>query len=136
VKRDERGSGTVELVLIAMPVLAVMMLIVFGGRVARAEGTLAGVAHYGALQAAQARSAGDADSTAQAAVAAELAASGLPCDSTDVVVDTGDFRPGGTVAVQVTCHLRLSDLGPLPMSGTRATVSRSVAVVDAFRGTS
>ncbi len=134
--RQERGSASLELVLMAVPVLAVMMLIVFGGRVARADGTLAGVAHYGALQAAQARSAGDADASAQAAVAAELAASRLPCESTAVVVDTGDFRPGGTVAVHVTCQLRLSDLGPLPMPGSRSTTARSVAVLDVFRATS
>ena len=134
--RSERGSAPLELVLLAIPVLSVMMLIVFVGRVARADGTLDGVAHYAALRSAQARSAGDADAAAQDAAAADLAVSGLPCEATNVEVDTGDFRSGGTVEVTVTCQLRLSDLGPLPIPGSRIVTSRSVAAVDVFRGTS
>ena len=136
VPRSERGSAPLELVLLAIPVLSVMMLIVFVGRVARADGTLDGVAHYAALRSAQARSAGDADAAAQDAAAADLAVSGLPCEATNVEVDTGDFRSGGTVQVTVTCQLRLSDLGPLPIPGNRLVTSRSVAAVDVFRGTS
>jgi Flp pilus assembly protein TadG len=124
-----------ELVLLAIPVLAVMMLIVFVGRVVRANGTLDGVAHYAALRSAEARSAGDADAAAQTAASADLAASGLPCESTDIQVDTAAFRSGGTVAVTVTCQLRLSDLGPLPIPGDRLVTSRSVAAIDVYRGT-
>ena len=134
--RRERGSAPLELVLLAIPVLAVMMLIVFVGRVARADGTLDGVAHYAALRSAQARSAGDADAAGRDAATADLDRSGLPCDATTVEVDTGEFGSGGTVGVTVTCQLRLSDLGPLPIPGTRLVTSRSVAVVDVFRGTS
>lgn len=130
----ERGSAPLELVLLTVPVLAVMMLIVFVGRVVRAEGALDGTAHYAALRGAQAPA--DADVEAAAAVSADLAASGLPCEATDVEVETGDFGPGGTVAVRVTCQLRLSDLGPLPVPGTRLVSARSVAVVDVYRGTS
>jgi Flp pilus assembly protein TadG len=137
VRRTERGAtAPLELVLLAIPVLAVMMLIVFVGRVVRADGTLDGVAHYAALRGAQARSADDADWAAQSAVAADLAASGLPCAATTVEVDTADFRAGGSVEVRVACQLRLSDLGPLPVPGTRVVTARSVAAVDVFRGTS
>lgn len=136
VPRRERGSAPLELVLLAIPALAVMMLIVFVGRVARADGTLDGVAHYAALRSAQARSADAADAAARDAAAADLDGAGLPCEATDVEVDTGDFRSGGTVGVTVTCRLRLSDLGPLPVPGTRLVTSRSVAVVDVFRATS
>jgi Flp pilus assembly protein TadG len=138
VRRDERGStAPLELVLLAIPFLSVMMLIVFAGRVVRVDGTLDGVAHYAALRAAQARSAPDADSVAQTAVADDLAGSSrLPCETTDIVVDTSDFGSGGTVEVRVSCQVRLSDLGPLPIPGTRVVTARSVAAVDVFRGTS
>ena len=135
-RHTQRGSAPLELVLLTIPVLSVMMLIVFVGRVARADGTLDGVAHYAALRSAQARSAGDADAAAQDAADADLAVSGLPCEATTVEVDTGDFRSGGTVQVTVTCQLRLADLGPLPVPGNRLVTSRSVAAVDVFRGTS
>jgi Flp pilus assembly protein TadG len=133
---EERGSAPLEVVLLAIPVLAVMMLIVFVGRVVRVDGTLDGVAHYAALRAAQARSADEALGAARDAVDADLAASTLPCEATDVGVDTAAFAAGGRVEVRVTCLVRLSDLGPLRLPGSRTVTARSVAVVDVYRGTS
>lgn len=134
--RGESGAiAPLELALIAVPVLAVLMLIVLAGRVVIADGTLDGIAHYGAREAARARSADDASSAAANAVDADVAAAGLECDATDVAVDTANFRAGGTVAVLVTCEVRLSDLAPLPLPGTRTIQSRAVAAVDVYRGT-
>ncbi len=134
--RGECGSiAPLELALITVPVLTVIMFIAFLGRLIVADGTLDGIAHYGAREAARARSASDAGATASSAVDADLAGAGLPCEGTNVEVDTGNFRAGGTVAVRVTCDVRLSDLGPLPLPGTRTMESRAVATVDVFRGT-
>jgi Flp pilus assembly protein TadG len=133
--RGECGAiAPLELAIIAVPVLAVLMFIVLAGRVVVADGTLDGVAHYSAREAARARSAGDASSAAASAVDADMAAAGLECDSTDVAVDTANFRAGGTVAVLVTCEVRLSDLAPLPLPGTRTIQSRAVAAIDVYRG--
>jgi hypothetical protein len=120
--RGECGAiAPLELAIIAVPVLAVLMFIVLAGRVVVADGTLDG-------------SAGDASSAAASAVDADMAAAGLECDSTDVAVDTANFRAGGTVAVLVTCEVRLSDLAPLPLPGTRTIQSRAVAAIDVYRG--
>ena len=136
IRRSEVGAAApLELAVIAVPVLAVVMLIVFLGRLVIADGTLDGIAHYGAREAARARSAGDADAAASSAVDADMAAAGLECDGTGVEVDTGNFRAGGTVAVRVTCQVRISDLVPLPVPGTTTVESRAVATVDVFRGT-
>lgn len=138
IRRARGESGAIaplELALVTVPVLAVIMFIVLAGRLVVADGTLDGIAHYGAREAARARSAGDAGAAASSAVDADLAAAGLPCEGTDVEVDTGNFRAGGTVAVRVRCEVRLSDLGPLPLPGTRTMESRAVATVDQFRGT-
>ena len=133
-RRDERGSAPLELAVIAPAVLAVAMFVALAGRVVIADGTLDGIAHYGARQASLARSADDAGSAAADAVRDDLAASGLECDSSDVQVDTTDFRAGGTVSVVVTCQVRLSDLSPLPLPGARRIQSRAVAPIDVYRG--
>ncbi len=131
----EGGLASLELVLAAVPVIAVIMVVVFGGRLVVAEGTLDGAAHYAARQAAAARSDGQAASVAEAAASQNLADSGLPCAVIGVDVDTSQFRPGGTVRVEVACEVDLSDLTPLPLPGTRRMASSSAAVVDVFRGT-
>lgn len=132
---QESGLAALELVLMAIPVMAVVMLIVFGGRLVGVEGTLGGIAHYGARQAAAARSAEEAAAAGRLAAEENLAEAGLPCEAASVEVDTSGFGHGGTVAVRVTCEVGLADLGPLPLPGTRSMTSRSVAVVDIFRGT-
>lgn len=124
-----------ELVLITVPVLVLILFVVLIGRFVQARGTLDGAARDGARAAATARIASDAKGAAEAAVMANIADAGLPCDGTDVQIDTTNFTAGGTVAVQLSCAVRVGDLGPLPVPGTKTIVSRSVAVVDVFRGT-
>ena len=134
IGRGERGSAPLELAVITLPVLAVLMFVVLAGRAVVADGTLDGIAHYGAREAARARSADDASSAATAAVAADLDTAGLECETRDVQVDISNFRAGGTVAVVVTCGVRLSDLAPLPLPGLRTIQSRAVAAIDVYRG--
>ncbi|HET7486527.1 MAG TPA: TadE/TadG family type IV pilus assembly protein [Acidimicrobiales bacterium] len=134
MSRSERGSAPLELALVTVPVLAMVMFIVLAGRIVQTTGTVDGAARAGARAASTARASSDAQAAARAAVDANLADAGLPCEGTDVRIETSDFRAGGTVAVRVTCLLRVSDLGPLPVPGTRTIVSDSVAVVDVYRG--
>lgn len=134
--RDQAGSAPLELALVTVPVLALVLFVVLAGRIVEVRGTLDGAARDGARAAANARMASDAQTAGQAAVMANISSAGLPCDATDVLVDTANFKAGGTVAVQLTCAVRVGDLGPLPVPGTRTIVSRSVAVVDVFRGAS
>lgn len=135
-ERDQAGSAPLELVLVTVPMLALILFVVLAGRIVSARGTLDGAARDGARAAATARIASDAEAAGRAAVMANIASAGLPCDATDVEVDTANFRAGGTVAVRLSCAVRVGDLGPLPLPGTRSIVSRSVAVVDVFRGAS
>ena len=133
--RGEAGSAPLELTLVTVPVLALVLFVVLAGRLVQARGTLDGAARDGARAAATARLATDAEAAAQAVVMANIADAGLACDSTDVEIDTTNFRAGGTVGVRLACAVRISDLGPLPVPA-RTIVSRSVAVVDVYRGTS
>ena len=71
---------------------------------------------------------------AVAAVHASLAGHATTCPRPAVTVDTAGLRPGGQVAVQVTCRARLSDLALLGVPGTKTFSARSVEVVDRWRG--
>jgi Flp pilus assembly protein TadG len=132
---DERGSAPLELVLITVPLLALLMLVALAGRLQQTKGTLGGAARDGARAAAAARSASDAEAAAHDAATADVSDAGLACDRTDVQVDTSAFRAGGTVAVRVSCDVRLSDLTPLPLGGARTVVVRALAPIDVYRGT-
>ena len=58
-----------------------------------------------------------------------LAGRSLTCQPLDVAVDTAEFRPGGTVAVTLTCTVQLSDLGPVGFGATKQLHGHAVAVV-------
>lgn len=116
-----------------VPMLAVIAFVVLAGRVVQAQGSLQGAARSGARAASLARTTTDAHDAAAQAVAANLTEAGVACDGTQVSVDTTDFGAGGTVTVRVACGLRVADLVPLPVPGSRAIEARSVAVVDEFR---
>ncbi len=133
---DERGSAALEITLIA-PLLVLMLLFVLGlGRVASARGEVDGAAQDAARAASIARSPGTAVADAHAAAAATLEGRSVTCHGLDVAVDTGDFRPGGTVTVTVGCSVPLSDLGPIGFGATKQLHGHAVAVVDVFRGVS
>ena len=63
-----------------------------------------------------------------------MAAGSLPCQSLEVSVDTTSFRPGGRVAVELSCTVGLGRLSGVGLPGSRVLTSRAVEVVDTFRG--
>lgn len=130
----ENGSLSLELVLVTPVLVALMVFVVFAGRLGQAS---ADVTHATA-QAARAASLqgrpATATASAQQAAAANLTASGVDCARIDVAVDTSRFAPGGTVAVTVTCTVALDDLAGIGPPVDRALSATAIEVVDAFRG--
>ena len=55
--------------------------------------------------------------------------------SVSVDADVSSYGPGGQVAVTVTCDIKLSDLGLLGLSGTKAVSARAVEVIDQYKAT-
>ena len=51
-----------------------------------------------------------------------------------VLVDTGNFRAGGTVTVTVRCVSSMHDVAFVGVPGTRTFTARSVEVIDTYRG--
>lgn len=135
--RDDRGSTTLELVVWAPGLLLVIALLTVAGRVNSANAAVEQAAVDAARTASSARTAAGARDMARASAQTTLAAQGLQCMTTTVVLDTSGFgtRPGqsATVSATVTCPVRLSDLSVPGLPGTRTVSHTATSSLDTFR---
>jgi Flp pilus assembly protein TadG len=118
----ERGSATVELVLLAPALVLVIGFTVFAGRL--------GLAGMDVRHAAAA-----AVTAARAEATANLASSSVSCVDSGVDV-TAVMDPASSVSVSVACPIALSDLTVFGLPGARVIRARAVEPVDVYRGSS
>jgi Flp pilus assembly protein TadG len=132
VKRrsDERGGGTVELVVLTPALIGFVLLVVLGGRLVGVRGDLDGAARQAARSASLAGNPGPAEVLADETARSALTERGLDCRALRVDVDVTRFAPGGTVAVTLTCAVGLSDLGLPGLPGERTLQAHAVAPID------
>jgi Flp pilus assembly protein TadG len=130
---SERGSATVELVLITPVLVLLMLFAVAAGRFSVARNQVNEAARDAAREASTWRSPGAASSHGVERGLASLAASRVSCRSPGVAIDTSGLRPGGAVVADVTCTVDLGDLLGLRLGGAKTFKARAVAVVDTFR---
>lgn len=135
-RSDERGSATVELVILTPLLILLLLFVVALGRLAGARIDVGGAAAQAARAASIARSPAAASSFAQQTAASALASQHITCAHLDVSVDTSDFVPGGSVAVTVSCAVQLSDLTGLDLPATETVANRSVEPIDTYRSVS
>ena len=135
--RADRGSMTLELVVWAPGLLLVIGLLIVAGRVNSANAAVEQAATDAARTASTARTAAGAQDLARGSAETTLAALGLQCTTTTVIVDTSGFttRPGqsATVTATVSCPVRLSDLGIPGLPGTRTVSHTATSSLDTFR---
>ena len=133
----ERGSLTLELVVWTPGLLLLIALLTVAGRVNSANAAVEQAAVDAARTASSARSATGARDMAQASAQQTLAAQGLQCTTTTVVLDTSGFRvrPGqaATVTATVSCPVRLSDLSVPGLPGIRIVSHTAISSIDTFR---
>jgi Flp pilus assembly protein TadG len=129
----DRGSATAELVLITPALVILLLFVVALGRFAEARADVDAAARDAARAASLARSPAQAHTAAATAAAATLDEGGVTCRSLDVEVDLAQFRPGGTVAAEVTCAVDLAAVSLLHLPATRDFSSQFVAAVDVYR---
>ncbi len=132
--RSERGSASVELTLITVPIVVLVAFAVFVGRYASTYQEVGSAARDASRAAAVRQDPVAAGRAGEEVAAATLATRGISCRSLDVQVDTADLVPGGQVTATVSCTVSLSDLGGFGMPGTVEVVGSSTAVVDTYRG--
>ena len=110
-----------------------MLLVVFAGKVAEADGNVERAASDAARAASLRQHPADAITDAQRAAAANLAAAGVPCVDLTTTVDTRHFAPGGTVSVTVSCEASMADVTLLGVPGRRTFTATAVEVIDTYR---
>jgi Flp pilus assembly protein TadG len=132
--RDERGSIAVEVAVIAPAFVMLMLLVVLAGRVSEAEAQLNRATSEAARAASLRQHPSDAAHDADLVAHDNLTAAGVRCEILTVDTDLDEFRAGGRVAVTVTCVASMSDVTLLGVPGQRTFSSRSVEVIDRYRG--
>ena len=130
----DKGSLTVEMVLLAPLVFAVFCFVIGLGRLDEAHGQLVGAARDAARAASDARTPAEAATAANTAAQLDLTTSGFTCRDVSVHVDTHDFTPGGTVNVTVSCTTNLSDVTIGGMPGAKTLTAAASAPLDTYRG--
>lgn len=131
--RDQRGSVTAEVVLIAP---ALMMLLVFVAVVVHrgvdARLRLDDAAHQAARAASLQRTPASAAAAAEATAMSALAHAGLVCRDAAVSTTTSS-RSGSTVVVSVSCTVDFGQALVLALPGSRTLSATASEVIDAFR---
>ena len=128
---SERGTMSIEMVVLIPVLLLITMVAVAGGRIVSAQGMVEAASRDAARAASMERSVGAASTAANQSLSRADTANA----NCSAGVDVGGFRRGGTVRVSVSCHVKLSDLGLIFLPGTTVVRAESSAPVDQWRGT-
>ena len=128
---SERGTMSIEVVVLVPVLLLITMVAVAGGRIVSAQGMVEAASRDTARAASMERSVG----AASAAANRSLAQADTARANCSAGVDVGGFRRGGAVRVAVSCRVKLSDLGLVFLPGATVVRAESSAPVDQWRGT-
>lgn len=129
------GSVSTEMVIVAPIAIMLLCLVTLVGRTSSARDTVNSAARDAARAASLERNPANATTAATQSANSALAATSTRCASVSVDADVSSYGPGGQVAVTVTCDIKLSDLGLLGLSGTKAVSARAVEVIDQYKAT-
>lgn len=136
-RRDDRGSATIETLVVLPAVVLFLSLAVLGGRLALAQQAVQAAAADAARSASIARTQTLAHQQGRAAGQASLANQQLACQTTTVTVDTSQFnRPVGTPAVvtaTVVCEVPAADLGIPGTAGAYPVRATALSPLDLYR---
>ena len=128
----DRGTATVDLVVLAPVLFALLAFVVGLGRSADARGRLTGAARDAARAASLTPTPETARSTARQTALADLAGAGLECRAPQVSTDTSQFKPGGLVTVTIRCTLDLSSLVVSGLPGSSTLTAQATAPLDTY----
>lgn len=134
----ERGSATIETIIIVPALMLFIALIVAAGRVQLAHQSVDAAAAEAARAASISRTASEAQTRATASGNQSLANQGLKCATTSVTVDTSGFAvPVGTpatVSATISCVVALDDVALPGLPGTITVEATVRSPLDTYRG--
>lgn len=131
--RDDRGSLTVELVVLTPVLFLVVLVSVVFGRIAEARQQVVEAARAGAEMAAVLPTANTAQWVGSIDSVIDLLGRSHTCAHADITVDTSHFVPGGYVTAHVTCQVLLSDVGFPGLPGSTTVSAYATAPIDPYR---
>ncbi|MCU1395611.1 MAG: TadE family protein [Ilumatobacteraceae bacterium] len=128
---NDRGSASVELVILAPVLMVLMLFVVFVGRAGGAVEQTRHAADAGA-RAASLVARSSMQGAAASAVNADLRANGVSCADTTVSVAYVSGGRANSVTVTVTCRVNTDGTGLLHV-GSRTVSASSTEVIDRYR---
>jgi Flp pilus assembly protein TadG len=131
---DDGSSDALGLALLTPAAIGLALVIVFLGRGVDSRATVQSAAESAAQAAAQERS-GAAAVAAAEEIGRAMLVDPTTCSSPRVAVDLTDFRPGGQVAVTVSCTVSSDGLELIDPPSTGAHTATAFAAIDPFRAT-
>lgn len=136
-RQPDRGSSSLEFVIIGPAFLLVLGLLIFAGRIAVAQQSVHAAAADAARAASIARSSGTARGDARTAANDTLTSKNLRCSSTNVSVDTSGFGSAvgtpATVSATVACTVYLADLSVPGIPGSKTVTATVDSPLDTYR---
>jgi Flp pilus assembly protein TadG len=133
LRRSERGSMAVEIVILAPVMLAFMMLVVAAGRLVAVKGDLEAASRDAARAASLERDVGTAQSRATEVVDASLDKGTINCEQPSL--GGSNFVSGGLVRVTLDCQVSYSGLGLIGLPGSISVKTSSASPIDVYRRT-
>ncbi len=131
--RDDRGSLTVELVVLTPVLLVVALASLVFGRVVEARQQVVESARAGAEAAAVLPTVGTAQWVGSIDSVVNLLDRSHTCARATISVDTSHFVPGGYVTAHVSCLVLLSDVGFPGLPGSTTVSASATAPLDPYR---
>ncbi|MGD0880632.1 MAG: TadE/TadG family type IV pilus assembly protein [Acidimicrobiales bacterium] len=130
---DERGSLSVELVVLAPVVLLVVLATLVFGRVSEARQQVVEASRAGAEMAAVLPTVGTAQWVGSINAVINLIDRTHTCARSSISIDTSHFVPGGYVTATVSCLVLLSDIGFPGLPGSTTVTASATAPIDPYR---
>ena len=132
-RRGDRGSLTVELVVLTPVVLVVVLTSLVFGRIVEARQQVVEAARAGAEAAAVLPTVGTAQWVGSINAVINLIGRTHTCAHASITVDTSHFVPGGSVTAHVSCLVLLSDVGFPGLPGSTTVTASATAPLDPYR---
>lgn len=134
LRSDDGSSDALGLALLTPAAIGLAVVIVFLGRGVDSRATVQSAAESAAQAAAQERS-GAAAVVAAEEVGRAMLVEPSSCSAPQISVDLSEFRPGGQVAVTVSCTVSAEGLELIDPPSTGPTTVTAFAAIDPLRAT-
>ena len=136
LRRDERGSMTLELVIVTPILVTLLMFMVGLGRISHAREQVNIAAREAARSASFERTPAAAKAAGAAAANAQLDGAGLSCQTKTVQVDVSEHHAGGRDVAVVTCVASMVNLGRANLGPSKTVTAKAVVPLERFRSRS